>query len=888
MGSSQQTVSRYRFGAYEVDLAEGILLRGNTRVKLQDLPFRLLAMLLERHGEIVTREELRQRLWPENTYVEFDNSLGVAIRKVRDSLHDDAEAPRYVETIPRRGYRFLAPVTAVAPQVHEPGHEQPPALSRVTHRSLPLSRYWVFAGLVVLIVGAALYDLRTSPGHGSSTAEAGSLAASVHVRRSVAILGFRNLPGKREDAWLSTAFAEMLNTELSASNSLRLISGEDVARARRELPLADEDTLSRATLERLRNNPGADVVVLGSYTPLSGKQDHRIRFDIRLQDTAAGETIAEEAFTGSEDNLFELAAQAGARLRQTLGASPISDELVKSIRASLPSNQRAARLYADGRAALWKFAFDDARNLLEQAIAADPRYPLSHSALSEAWWHKGHLVKARAEAQLALDLSTLLPQEERILVEGQYRRAIGDHPGAVEAYQSLFRLFPDNLDYGLLLASAQIDVRSADARRTLDALRRLPPPMGNDARIDMVEASAWINTDLAKAREAAKRSIAKATAQGSHELVSRNYGILCQQDASTGTSDQALGECTDALQSSVAAGDRNGEAMMRNDLAAIYFGRGELKQSEEMFRDAIRAFREVGNPEGVGTSLSNWGAVSLTMGDLKQARTRMEESLVNFQEVEDKEGVALTLNNLAELARESGNLQVAETTYRQAQATAQEIDDKSAIAYVLNGLGDVFRDRGDLSASRNFYQQALALRNQTGEPQASAESSLALERIAVDENNAAEAEIAARRFEDQFHHEQQADDELAASALLIKAQLAQGKHSDAQREADRNQLLASKTQNRLVQLQFRLQSALVQIASGHPESARPTLDQLLVECRAHGLVGAEFDTRLALAGLEKESKHQDLADERFKALENSARSRGFGLIARKAASQSAL
>src|SRR5271170_4461140 len=101
---------RYRFGPFELDPAEGSLARNGTRVKLQDLPYRLLVMLVERPGEIVTREEVRQRLWPENTFVEFDNSLGVAIRKVRESLNDNAEAPIYVATIPRRGYRFVAPV----------------------------------------------------------------------------------------------------------------------------------------------------------------------------------------------------------------------------------------------------------------------------------------------------------------------------------------------------------------------------------------------------------------------------------------------------------------------------------------------------------------------------------------------------------------------------------------------------------------------------------------------------------------------------------------------------------------------------------------------------------------------------------------------------------
>ena len=101
---------RYRFGPFELDPSQGRLSRSGSPVKLQDLPLRLLVLLLERPTEIVAREELRQRLWPEDTFVEFDNSLGVAVRKLREALSDDADAPRYVETVPRRGYRFVAPV----------------------------------------------------------------------------------------------------------------------------------------------------------------------------------------------------------------------------------------------------------------------------------------------------------------------------------------------------------------------------------------------------------------------------------------------------------------------------------------------------------------------------------------------------------------------------------------------------------------------------------------------------------------------------------------------------------------------------------------------------------------------------------------------------------
>src|SRR5271157_2405681 len=110
MGTPALKNVRYRFGPFELDPGSGVLSRNGNRVKLQDLPCRLLVMLVERPGSIVSREEVRQRLWPQNTFLEFDNSLGVAVRKVRDALGDDAETPRYVETVPRRGYRFLVPV----------------------------------------------------------------------------------------------------------------------------------------------------------------------------------------------------------------------------------------------------------------------------------------------------------------------------------------------------------------------------------------------------------------------------------------------------------------------------------------------------------------------------------------------------------------------------------------------------------------------------------------------------------------------------------------------------------------------------------------------------------------------------------------------------------
>jgi DNA-binding winged helix-turn-helix (wHTH) protein/tetratricopeptide (TPR) repeat protein len=888
MPGTQPKVVRYRFGPFELDPEASTLARKGTPIRLQDLPFRLLLMLVERPGELITREEMRQRLWPENTFVEFDNSLGVAIRKIRESLNDQAEAPRYVATIPRRGYRFVAPVIVQ-------GGEEPPAPPMLpptpvlaplpVPASRPQRHYWLIAGIVVVSMAAGLaYRFRTRPpvvaGNSGEAA-----AAPVRVRRAVAVLGFRNLAGRQEDAWLSPVISEMLNTELGTPGDLRMVPGEDVNRAKSELPLTEDDSLGKATLQRLRTNPGADYVVLGSYTLMQADAGNRIRLDLRLQDTEDGETVAEEAITGSESDLFDLAAEAGGRLRQRLGLRPNSTRDASAARVALPANQLAARLYTEGRARLWAYDFLGARDLLMKAVAADPQFSLSHSALSEAWSHLGYAVKARAEAEEARKLAPPLSQEDRLLVEGQYWRAMQNAQRTVESYQALFRLFPDNLDYGLLLATAQIVTSPPDALRTLATLRRLPPPAGDDPRIDMTEASAWISQDLGKAQAAARLAISKAKAQGSHAIVARTYGFLCQQEVGIGVSvDDAISDCELGRQSAEAAGDRNGEATMWTDMAALYYARGELSRSAEMFRAAIREFQQVGNSEGVATAMSDLGANLVTAGNLRDAKPLLQGSIPPYQAVEDKEGIALSLNDLGDLARQSGNLAVAETTYQQARATAEEIENKEAIAYVFCSLGDVLVDRGELPEARAAYEKSLALRNQVGQTQLAGETQVSLALVAIEAGQAKQVERSLREWKQRFHQEKQMDDEAAASSALSRALLADGLLDQARSEIESSQQIAAKSQNILVRLQSALTHARVLLASDHPETARPVINQALQDARRHGLLGMELEVMLVQADLEQRSAHKAAAQQQLATLERMAREKGFGLIARKAAS----
>ena len=875
----------YSFGLYVLDPANGALTRASVRVRLQEQPFRLLLLLVERAGQIVSREEIRNRLWPQNTFVEFDKSLGVAVLKVREALGDDASNPRFIETIPRRGYRFIAPVKVETANVA--GSPTPPPGGQTLPPPNPnATRHWlIVATLVFLLVGIAFYVLRPRHGSPPPTAQAGTSIPRIHVRRSVAVLGFRNLPGRPEDNWLSSAFSEMLNTELAAGGELRMVPGEDVARAKSELPLSGEDSFSRSTLQRLRTNPGADVVILGSYTMLPHDAERKIRLDVRLQDTAGGETIAEESVSGSESDLFTLVSDLGGRLRRSLGVAAPSEGIEIATRAALPSNEKAARLYAEGRARIWAFDYFAARDLLTKAIAADPDFPLSHAALSDVWWHTGYDAKTRVEAQRALELSNHLSQEQQLLVEGQYLRTVQDWPKAVETYGSLFRLFPDNLDYGLLFASAQMRLSATDSLQTLAVLRHLPPPLGDDARIDMTEASAWINRDFTKAHAAANLAIEKATAQGSPVIVSRTYGILCQQEPAIGATTEAIEICRNALQGALAAKDPNGEAMMRTDLAALYYYRGDLAGSAQMFQQAVKKFRQVGNRDGVATALSNFADTRLSQGDLMEAKKLLEESIPEYQAVDDKEGVVLNLDSLGDIWRQLGELDRAERAYRQAEVIARKGDDKNATAYVLSGMGDIALDRGDLALARKRYEEAYALRSEAGEKQSAAESRVSLAKLAIEEGHAPDAEASARQCKQQFQQELQKDDELAASLVIVEALLAQGKQSEAEKEIEADQQLGKQSENRFLRLQFELASGRVFLASDHPDASRPLFQRVAGDAQRYGFVGLEFADDLALAEFANKTKHGSQAQMEFRALQKSASSKGFGLIAGKASQE---
>jgi tetratricopeptide (TPR) repeat protein len=411
----------------------------------------------------------------------------------------------------------------------------------------------------------------------------------------------------------------------------------------------------------------------------------------------------------------------------------------------------------------------------------------------------------------------------------------------------------------------------------------LPAPVGDDPRIDLMEASALIGQDLPKARLAAQKAIAKASAHGATLTVARGYGILCEQDFASGQSmDQSIAECNLARNSYISAGDQNNAARTLNDLAGLFFQHGELVKAQTMWQEAIEVFRKVGDTQGLAASSNNLGDVLLTAGRLAEASNLLQQAIAGYKLVGDRSGVALATVDLGEIASQRADLPVARRDYEQAIATGTQAGDKSASAYGYAGLGGVFMQQDQLAAARKQYETALKLRKEIGEKQTILQTRVALARLAIEDGHIQDAEPELRQCLIQLHQEQLPDDELGAGLALADALLNLSKNADAKKELEALRPLSEKTPNRELQLRFSLEFARFLLAERDLGSSRDLLDTVAKEAEAGGFAGLAWEAKMVLAKVQGEAGDMASATQQLKLVEARARSAGFLLLARKA------
>jgi serine/threonine protein kinase/tetratricopeptide (TPR) repeat protein len=580
----------------------------------------------------------------------------------------------------------------------------PPASEKIEPDATPAFRGTaaVLAAVVILLlVGVFLYFHWRGKPPGEETSKTPSR------RRAVAVLNFKNSTSRPEAAWLSTALPEMLTTELAAGEKLRTISGQEVAQMKLNLSLPDSDTLAAQTLSQVGKSLGADLVVVGSYVALAGG---KLRLDLHLQDVTTGETLISVPETGDENNLFDLISRAGAQLREKCSAGQLNPQDVAGVRASLPSTLEAAKLYSEGLAKLRVNDATAARDLLERAVAADPNHALAHSALAAAWSLLGYDEKSRLSAKSAYELSTSLSREDRLLIEARYRESSKEWDNAAQCYRTLFGFFPDNLEYGLLLARAQTrGGKGKDALGTVELLRRLGPPAGDDARIDLAASSASQSLgDFKQGETLAARAAEKARAQNAKLLLGRalyEQGFTLENLADPQGAMAAVEEASRIYQ---AVGDRYGLASTLEVTGQVLSDRGDYPGALDKFNQELTIAREVGNRRAESSALNNMALVLNQQGNADGAEKMWQQSLPIFREVGDNDGFATTQINIAGVLKDKGDLAGAKKLYEQTLSAFREINDQSGIASSLAALGTVLDAQGDSAGAKKMFDQAVA------------------------------------------------------------------------------------------------------------------------------------------------------------------------------------
>jgi len=439
---------RLRFGVFELDLRAGELRKHGLRIRLQEQPFQLLAMLLEHPGEVVTREELQKKLWPADTFVDFDHGLNKAISKIREALSDSAEGPRFVETVARRGYRFLAEVkVADAATVRSP--ELAPLLRPVAEvgdladlagtpampKYLLSSFAWKISAFVLLPLVASLAAWKLHPWNRPSP-----------VIRSLAVLPLESLSSDASQDYFADGMTDELISDLGQISALRVISRTSV--------MAYKHT--RKPLPQIARELNVDAVVEGTVLR-SGDQ---VRITAQLIEASADKHLWSQSYQGELRDTLALQNQVARAIADQIriNVNPQEQAALKNLKVV---NPQAYESILKGRYFWNKRTADGLKVALayfNQAIDEDPKYAQAYSGLADTYsllgdWQyavmtpKEALPKAKGAAIKALELDSTLGEAHNSLafcLDGfdwdfdsagkEFRRAIELNPSYATAH----------------------------------------------------------------------------------------------------------------------------------------------------------------------------------------------------------------------------------------------------------------------------------------------------------------------------------------------------------------------------------------------------------------------------------------------------------------------
>ena len=416
---SQGSRQVIRFGVFQVDLHSGEVFRNGIKVKIQDQPFKILEMLLEHPGEIILRDEIRKRIWSEGTFVDFDLGLNTAVRKLRQALGDDADAPVYIETVPRRGYRFLAPVSRESESENADkdqalrSREAQQESSTKPHRTAESFRHarwpWVLAGSVVCVVLLVV------------AAYLGWLPPQRQSLNSLVILPFANETGDPNAEYLSDGITEDINNRLSRLPELRVVPRSTAFRYKG----------SSVDAQDIGNQLNVRAVLTGRVS----QRGDTLSIGAELVDVSSRSQIWGQTYTAKTADLLttqdQISTDVFEQLRMRLTRSEMG-----VLNRRYTDNVEAYHLYLEGRYYWNKRSKESVLRSVDdykEALKKDPNFALAYSGLADSY--------------LILAEFTYLPPKDSYPQAREWaKKAIAIDDSLAEAHTSLASIF-ENYDW---------------------------------------------------------------------------------------------------------------------------------------------------------------------------------------------------------------------------------------------------------------------------------------------------------------------------------------------------------------------------------------------------------------------------------------------------------
>jgi len=400
-------MGKVRFGTFDVDPRAGELRKSGVKIKLHGQPFDVLVALLERRGEVVTREELQGKLWAHDTFVDFEHGLNKAINKLREALSDDADNPRFIETLPRRGYRFIAPIERVETSATQPikatislpGKE---ANAIGPPRGLGRARWLVVAGGAVAVLAAGSYFyLHRVP--------------TLTEKDSILIAEFVNTTG---DPVFDGTLRQGLSVHLEQSPFFNILSGDKIAEQLRLMEKSADTPLTPGVAREICQRLNARAEIEGSIAALA----NQYVLGLKAVNCHTGETFAQEQVTADgKTKVLEALGKATSRLRSKLGESRASLKAydVPLVQATTPSLD-ALQAFNRCEEGFWKAGYRVAVSFCQQAVDADPKFANAYGLLGILYANLNQNDLQAEAIKKAYELSGQTSEREKLLILATY------------------------------------------------------------------------------------------------------------------------------------------------------------------------------------------------------------------------------------------------------------------------------------------------------------------------------------------------------------------------------------------------------------------------------------------------------------------------------------